>query len=142
MENGTGTTSTGGGTALPGSVEGLLTVSAREAQAAHRGTDAILTMLGRGGGEQDPDDPALAVLELLMAAEERDAAMADEIASMRGVLDVLGDMAPTIRAEQVQAAAREQQLHQDVLALRQLLEQFLSRIRIPPSAGSGGGGPR
>ena len=140
MANGTGTThSGGGGTALPGTVDGLLTISAREAQAAHRGTDAILTMLRQGGGEADPDDPALAVVEMLMAAEERDAVMEDAIAAMHGTLDVLADTAATIRNEQAQAAAREQLLRQEILAVRQRLEQFLGMVRIAPSPGSAGG---
>ncbi len=143
MANGTGTTnSSGGGTALPGSVEGLLTVSAREAQAAHRGTDAILTMLGRGGGEPDPDDPVAAIAELLMQAEERDEETADAIAALHGTLDVVGDSVAKIRDEQTQATAREQLLRQEVQALRQRLEQFLSMVRIPSAVGSGGSGPR
>lgn len=143
MADGTGTTtSSGNGTTLPGTVDGLLTVSAREAQAAHWGTDAILTMLRQGGGEPDPDDPAAAIAELLTQAEERDEAMADAIAAMHGTLDVVADTAATIRAEQAQAAAREQRLHQDVLTLKQQLTQFLGMIQITPSAGSEGGGPR
>ena len=120
-------------------MDGLLTISAREAQAAHRGTDAILTMLRQGGGEADPDDPALAVVEMLMAAEERDAVMEDAIAAMHGTLDVLADTAATIRNEQAQAAAREQLLRQEILAVRQRLEQFLGMVRIAPSPGSAGG---
>lgn len=142
MADGTGTTTlSGNGTALPATVDGLLTVSAREAQAAHRGTDAILTMMRQGGGEPDPDDPAAAIAEMLMQAEERDAAMADAITAMRGILDELSDIATKIRAEQAQAAAREQQLHQATQAQTQRLEQFLSMVRILPSANPGAGGP-
>ncbi|WP_246730873.1 hypothetical protein [Methylobacterium sp. 2A] len=126
---------------MPATVDGLLTVSAREAQAAHRGTDAILTMMRQGGGEPDPDDPAAAIAEMLMQAEERDAAMADAITAMRGILDELSDIATKIRAEQAQAAAREQQLHQATQAQTQRLEQFLSMVRILPSANPGAGGP-
>jgi len=143
MANGAGTTtSNGGATTLPGTVDGLLTISAREAQAAHRGTDAILTMLRQGGGESDPDDPAAGIAEMLMQAEERDEAMADAIAAMRGVLDELSDIATKIRAEQAQAAMREQLQGQEIQATRKRLEQFLGMVRIAPSAGSGGGGSR
>lgn len=143
MTNGMGTTHSGGdGTVLPGTLDGLLTISAREAQAAHRGTDAILTMLRQGGGEPDPDDPAAGIAEMLMQAEERDEAMADAIASMRATLDVLGDTATKIRDEQAQAAAREQLLRQEIQGLRQRLDQFLAMVRIAPSPGSAGGGPR
>ncbi|APT30225.1 hypothetical protein MCBMB27_00934 [Methylobacterium phyllosphaerae] len=140
MTDGTGTTKgRDGGAGSSESLERLLTISAREAQAAHRGTDAILTVLQPGGGEHDPDDPVAAIAELLMAAEERDEALADAIAALHGSLDVLGDTAAKIREEQVQAAAREDRLRQDVLALKERLEQLLGRIRLVPAAGSGTG---
>jgi predicted double-glycine peptidase len=55
---------------------------------------------------------------------------------------VLADTAALIRNEQAQAAAREQLLRQEILAVRQRLEQFLGMVRIAPSPGSAGGGPR
>lgn len=118
--NGTGTTQTRGQgpAAMPGTAQGLLELSAREAQAAHRGTDAILSLLKRGGGE-DPDDPMLAIVELLMLAEEREETIVREIAAIRTDLGVLGE---------------------HLRVMRQELSTLLGRIQVvparPPGAGS------